>query len=134
MTALGSPRRIPAPPAIVALGVLLLFLAAGLYDLGRSPRVYEDESLIAAPGALFARTGVFGSTLDPGFFGAERHFYGFMPLFSMLQTALEAAFQAFMKYCAGRVYWTIACASTPPRTSRLARPKKSIASTGAIPS
>ena len=83
MTAVESARRIPAPHAVVAL-LVLLFLASGLRDLGRSPKVHEDESLIAAPGSLFARTGVFGSSLDPGFFGAERHFYGFMPLFSML--------------------------------------------------
>jgi 4-amino-4-deoxy-L-arabinose transferase-like glycosyltransferase len=76
-------RRRLVSDAVVAL-TLVAFVALGLHDLGRSPKVHEDESLIAAPGTLFAQTGVFGSSLDPGTFGAERRLYGFMPLFSML--------------------------------------------------
>ncbi len=71
------------PQLVVAL-LLAVFLGAGSLGLGRTPKVYEDEALIAAPGYSLVTTGVFGTPLDPGFYGTEKHTYGLMPLFPIL--------------------------------------------------
>src|SRR5262249_36702577 len=78
------PRLMPSPRALPHAAVALLiplFAASALIGLGRSPRVYEDEAWVAAPGYSFVTTGVFGTELDRGFYGTDRHLYGFMPLF-----------------------------------------------------
>ena len=73
-------RRTLAPHAFSGF-LLAVFVGFGLRDIGRAPKVYEDEAWIAAPGYTFVTTGVFGTQLDRGFYGTERHCYGFMPLF-----------------------------------------------------
>ena len=77
----------PLTPHLVVAILLALYVGFGLRDLGRSPKVYEDEPVIAAPGYMLVTTGVFGTPLARGFFGSERHCYEFMPLFSILAGA-----------------------------------------------
>jgi len=79
-------RRPPGPHLVVAT-LLALFVGFSLRDLGRAPKVYEDEPVIAAPGYMLVTTGVFGNPLQRGFFGSERHCYEFMPLFPILDGA-----------------------------------------------
>lgn len=52
--------------------------------LDRFPKIHEDESWQAAPGYTFWAEGRFGTDLFAGFYGMERHYYGFMPLFPIL--------------------------------------------------
>jgi 4-amino-4-deoxy-L-arabinose transferase-like glycosyltransferase len=84
-------RRTLAPHAVTA-ALLASFLGFGLHDLGRAPKIYEDESVIAAPGYTFVTSGVFGSPLTQGTFGSERHCYELMPLFSILVGASMRVF------------------------------------------
>jgi 4-amino-4-deoxy-L-arabinose transferase-like glycosyltransferase len=79
----------PAPRAFegadaLALLVVAAFVGIGLHGLGTVPVVHEDEPWIAAPGYGFWTTGAFATGLFRGLYGSERHFYGFMPLFSLL--------------------------------------------------
>jgi hypothetical protein len=71
-------------PHYLSLLLLLYFWAAGLTNLDRFPKIHEDESWQAAPGYTFWAEGCFGTDLFAGFYGMERHYYGFMPLFPML--------------------------------------------------
>jgi hypothetical protein len=84
-------RRSLAPHVVVA-ALLALFAGFGLHDLGRTPKLYEDEPPIVSPGVQFLTTGVFGTPLDGGFAGSDRHCYEFMPLFSILTGASVRAF------------------------------------------
>jgi len=70
-------------PVVAVLGFLLYFWANGIGGLDRYPKVHEDETWIAAPGYTFWDEGYFGTDVFAGFYGMERHFYGFMPLFSI---------------------------------------------------
>ena len=85
-----STPRLSASHAVFGLTVILFFLG-GLRDLGSLPKIYEDESLVAAPGWFLATTGVFAFPPDAGFAGSERHAFGFMPLHSILVGALLRA-------------------------------------------
>ncbi len=71
-------------PYLVSLLLALYFWATGLANLDRFPKIHEDESWQAAPGYTFWAEGRFGTDLFAGFYGMERHYYGFMPLFSIL--------------------------------------------------
>lgn len=84
--------RRPLAPHLVVAALLALFVGFGLHDLGRAPKLYEDEAPIVAPGVHFLTTGVFGTPLDGGFAGSDRHCYEFMPLFSILVGASVRAF------------------------------------------
>ena len=79
--------RRPLAPHLVVAALIALFVGFGLHDLGRAPKVYEDEAPIVAPGVQFLSNGVFGTPLDGGFAGSDRHCYEFMPLFSILAGA-----------------------------------------------
>src|SRR5262245_54649973 len=68
----------------LALLVIVTFVGVGRYGLGTYPIVHEDEPWIAAPGYGFWTSGAFATDLFRGLYGSERHFYGFMPLFSLL--------------------------------------------------
>jgi len=67
-----------------AFALVVAFATIGLFGLDAVPRVHEDEPWIAAPGLAFWTTGHFATDLSGGFFGAERHEYGFLPLFPLL--------------------------------------------------
>lgn len=83
MGAEGIIRRRPRHRAAAA-ALLALFVAMGLWNLDRWPKVHEDESWQAAPGYTFWTEGRFGADLYRGFHGMERHYYGFMPLFPLM--------------------------------------------------
>ncbi|HEX9900797.1 MAG TPA: glycosyltransferase family 39 protein [Candidatus Methylomirabilis sp.] len=72
--------------AVVA-GLLAVYLLLSLNHLGSVPPVYEDEPWQASTGWKLATEGVFGSDLFAGYFGMERHYYGFMPLHPLLLAA-----------------------------------------------
>jgi hypothetical protein len=76
--------RRPLTPHLVVAALLVVFVGFGLQNLGRTPKLYEDEAPIVSPGVEFLTTGVFGTPLDGGFAGSDRHCYEFMPLFSIL--------------------------------------------------
>lgn len=69
--------------AILA-GCILLYLGVSLRNLEIIPAVYEDEPWQASTGWKLAAQGVFGSDLFAGFYGMERHYYGYMPIHSLL--------------------------------------------------
>lgn len=71
-------------PYLFSLALLLYFWTTGLTNLDRFPKIHEDESWQAAPGYTFWAEGRFGTDLFAGFYGMERHYYGFMPLFPLL--------------------------------------------------
>src|ERR1700690_1652629 len=71
-------------PRLLALALILYFWAAGVASLDRFPSVQEDEPWIAAPGYTFWEKGYFGTNLFAGFFGMEKHYYDFPPLFSIM--------------------------------------------------
>jgi 4-amino-4-deoxy-L-arabinose transferase-like glycosyltransferase len=78
---LHAPR---STPYLISLIFLLYFWANGLSNLDRFPLIHEDESWQAAPGYTFWAEGRFGTDLFAGFFGMEKHYYGFMPLFPIM--------------------------------------------------
>lgn len=63
---------------------LLLFWAISLHNLTIVPRVYEDEPWQASTAWKIASQGIFGTDLFAGFYGMERHYYGYMPLHPLL--------------------------------------------------
>lgn len=71
-------------PILLTLCLILYFWLSGLAGLDRFPKIHEDEAWQAAPGYTFWAEGRFGSDLFAGFFGMERHYYGFMPLFPLM--------------------------------------------------
>ncbi len=71
-------------PDLLAVLLLALFVLLSLSGLDAVPQVHEDEGWIASPGLTFVETGVFATDLYRGFFGSERHFYGFLPLYPIL--------------------------------------------------
>lgn len=75
--------------AEVALLMLLLggYLPISLRHLTSVPPVYGDEPWVASTGLKLAREGVFGSDLFGGFYGTERHYYVFMPVYPLLLAA-----------------------------------------------
>src|SRR5262249_29056452 len=91
MTGSAPAPRAPGPGAWafrgadgLALLVIVAFVGIGLCGLGTYPIVHEDEPWIAAPGYGFWTSGAFATELFRGLYGSERHFYGFMPLFSLV--------------------------------------------------
>lgn len=87
-----TPTR-PARLAAAALCLLVaLFVAAGIAGLDSLPRVNPDEPWVTAPGHSFWTTGVYGTDLLRGHHGAERRFFGSMPLFPLLAGASLALF------------------------------------------
>jgi len=73
---------------LLACAILLVFWANGLAYLASWPPVHEDEPWILSPGYTFWGEGRFGSDLFSGFYGMEDHFFGFLPLFSLLNGGL----------------------------------------------
>lgn len=77
----------PKPLHVAAWTAALLisaFTMLGLYGLGTVPLSHVDEAWLAAPGYGFWQTGHFATPLFAGFFGMERHYYGFLPFFPIL--------------------------------------------------
>lgn len=74
-----------------AAACLAAFVAVGAFALARLPRVYQDESLVAAPGWYLFTTGRFAFPPDAGYAGMERHAFWFMPLHSILVGGVLAA-------------------------------------------
>jgi len=70
---------------------ILLFWGLSLSSLRAVPVLMEDESWQASPAYKLATQGVYGSDMFTGFFGMERHYYGFMPLYPLM---LAGAFRA----------------------------------------
>ncbi len=70
------------------LFLLLLYLSVSLRHLTIVPPVYEDEPWQASTGWKIATEGVFGTDLFAGFYGMERHYYGYMPLHPLLLAAI----------------------------------------------
>ncbi|MCI0398548.1 MAG: hypothetical protein L0332_11815 [Chloroflexi bacterium] len=68
--------------------LLLLYWLVSLRHLAVVPPVYEDEPWQASTGWKIAREGVFGSDLFTGFYGMERHYYGYMPVHPLLLAAV----------------------------------------------
>lgn len=64
--------------------LLAIFTALALHGLGAVPLSHEDEAWLAAPGWSFWETGRFASPAFEGFYGMDRHYYGFLPLFPIL--------------------------------------------------
>lgn len=89
---LSTARRTVARPAFASgvvrraalVGLLLLFLAISLLYLDRLPPVFEDEPWQASTGWSIARDGVFGSEMFAGYYGMDRHYYGYMPVHPLL--------------------------------------------------
>lgn len=68
--------------------ILLIFWTNGVAHLDTLPLVHEDEPWILSPGYTFWQEGRFGSDLFTGFHGMENHFFGFLPLVSLLNGGL----------------------------------------------
>lgn len=62
------------------VSLVLLYLMLSLHHLGDVPMVYEDEPWQASTAWKLSQMGVFGSDMFEGWYGMERHCYGFMPL------------------------------------------------------
>ncbi len=67
-------------PVLIALCV---FWAIGLSHLAVVPIVYDDEPWQASTAWKLAREGIFGSDLFTGYYGMERRYYGFLPLYPL---------------------------------------------------
>ncbi len=76
-----------AAPLLVGAG----YLALSLDGLAVYPPVSDDEAWIASSAETLATSGVYGSPLLTGLFGAERRTYHHMPLYPL---ALAAVFKA----------------------------------------
>ena len=75
--------------AAVALGTLLLAeWGLGLYGLAVVPRAYEDEAWIASTSWKLATQGVFGTDMQGNAYGSATHYFGFMPLYPLLQAGM----------------------------------------------
>ena len=68
--------------------LLLFYWAFSLRHLDIVPQVQEDEPWQASTGWKLAAEGVFGSDMFSGFYGMERHYYGYMPLHPFLLAAV----------------------------------------------
>src|SRR3954468_24354976 len=84
VTDLEQSHRVTVPFKYLMVILLLYFWANGLTGLDRYPKIYQDESWIAAPGYTFWTEGYFGTDLFKGFYGMEQHYYSFVPLFPLL--------------------------------------------------
>lgn len=83
---------VAAGPPLVALAAVLTLWTVALADLGALPVVHEDEAWIAAPALGLVQRGVYGAAMFSGYYGMERHYYEFMPLYPLL---LAASFKLF---------------------------------------
>jgi 4-amino-4-deoxy-L-arabinose transferase-like glycosyltransferase len=68
----------------ILLLALLVFWALSLSGLRAVPVLHEDESWQASPAYKLSTQGVYGSDMFTGFFGMERHYYAFMPLYPLM--------------------------------------------------
>lgn len=73
---------------VLALGA---YWVVQLRQLAVVPRAYEDEAWIASTSWKLATTGVFGSDIQGSFFGMAEHYFGFMPLYPLLQALVFKA-------------------------------------------
>lgn len=74
-------------PTLFTLFCLIYFWVNGVSGLDRLPHIYEDEAWQTAPGYTFWSRdtfGTFGTEIFTGFFGMEKHYYGFMPLYPII--------------------------------------------------
>lgn len=72
--------------------LLVVFAAASLFRLAAVPRVHQDEPWIASVGWKLATQQVFGSDLFAGFYGMDRHYLEFMPVYPMIQSVVFSLF------------------------------------------
>lgn len=66
----------------------LFYWTFSLHHLTIVPQVQEDEPWQASTGWKLATEGVFGSDMFSGFYGMERHYYGYMPIHPFLLAAV----------------------------------------------
>ena len=69
---------------LLPVWLLLGFWMVSLPHLAVVPPVNPDEPWQASTGWKLASTGVFGTDLFAGWFGMDRHYYGYMPVHPML--------------------------------------------------
>jgi 4-amino-4-deoxy-L-arabinose transferase-like glycosyltransferase len=75
----------PALPRwLLPVLLLLIFWVVSIRYLALVPPVADDEPWQASTGWKIAATGVFGTDVFAGWFGMDRHYYGYMPLHPML--------------------------------------------------
>ena len=77
---------------LIMLAILIGFLLFSVRNLTIVPVIFEDEPWLASTGWKLAQTGMFGTDLMTGFYGMESHYYGFLPLYSIL---LSVVFKLF---------------------------------------
>ncbi len=68
--------------------LLLAYWLVAVRGLDVVPPVYEDEPWQASTGWKLAEQGVFGSDMFLGYYGMERHYYGYMPMHPFLLAAM----------------------------------------------
>lgn len=76
------------PGMLVLIFVLLAYWGVSLHNLSIVPPVYEDEPWQASTGWKLATQGIFGTDLFTGFYGMERHYYGYMPVHPLILAGL----------------------------------------------
>lgn len=77
---------------LVALAAVFALWAVALVYLPVLPIVHEDEAWIADPARGLAERGVYGAAMFTGYYGMDRHYYEFMPVYPLL---LAASFKGF---------------------------------------
>jgi 4-amino-4-deoxy-L-arabinose transferase-like glycosyltransferase len=73
-----------AVPVFVLAALALLYLVTVLPNIGNDPIVGGDEGWIMSASAKLAETGVFGSDLFAGFYGADEHYFFNLPLHHLI--------------------------------------------------
>jgi hypothetical protein len=79
---------------LARVGMLVALLAFWLVELSHLavvPRAYEDEPWIASTSWKLATTGMFASDIQGNFYGSASHYFGFMPLYPLLQSLVFRA-------------------------------------------
>lgn len=61
-----------------------MFAVVGAWSVGTVPPVHVDEGWNASPGDTLFREARFATPLFEGYFGAERHWFGFLPVYPIL--------------------------------------------------
>jgi 4-amino-4-deoxy-L-arabinose transferase-like glycosyltransferase len=69
---------------VVLAALALLYLLTVLPNIGNDPIVGGDEGWIMSASATLAETGVFGSDLFAGFYGADEHYFFNLPLHHLI--------------------------------------------------
>jgi len=72
------------PLAVVGLSVFWGLALTGLTVLP----MHQDEPWIASTGAQLAQTGVYGSAMFAGYYGADQHYYLNMPAYAIVQAGV----------------------------------------------